>query len=237
MGRSEWHAGMERSTRTHADTHIQYSLTHTVIFRLSHLSAKSAHPHFIKNTHSLSDALLYFIGHCTDWNQLKPFPFTEKYIHHTHTHTHTLITSYFSPTARKCTLTPHCVQEYIGHLIAASTHCSLCNMLQLCGYIALQTEGSPGVTVLSQWTMSTLANASVDSRGQPCESPSLSINFLQYMSISLPYTLSLRVCLPTLPRSLLFLTGAVEWLELGEWRVGCMGVMRVLSHISGSRGM
>lgn len=94
-----------------------------------------------------------------------------------------------------------------------------------------------GVSVLSQWTMSTLANASVDSRGQSCESPSPTMNFLQYMSISLSFTLSLRVCLPTLRGSLLFLTGVVGCLESGDWMVGCMGVMRVLSHISGSRGI
>lgn len=35
MGRSEWHAGMERSARTHAhaDTHMLHSLTHADIFR------------------------------------------------------------------------------------------------------------------------------------------------------------------------------------------------------------
>lgn len=29
MGRSEWHAGMERSAHTHADTHIYCILSHT----------------------------------------------------------------------------------------------------------------------------------------------------------------------------------------------------------------
>lgn len=87
-----------------------------------------------------------------------------------------------------------------------------------------------GVSVLSRWTMSTLANASVDSRGQPCESLFPSLYFLHCMSVS--FCLSCfpqRDCLPSL--------WLVCWLELRAWKAKGMGVICVLSHISGSRGI
>lgn len=59
--------------------------------------------------------------------------------------------------------------------------------------------------------MSTLANASVDSRGQPCESPSPSMNFLQYMSISL-----------SSPEGLFAHSAGVT--PLSDWRGGVIGV-------------
>lgn len=43
-----------------------------------------------------------------------------------------------------------------------------------------------GVSVLSQWTMATLAtNASADTRGQRCKSPSPAMNFIHDTSVSL----------------------------------------------------
>lgn len=137
-----------REVHTHMliHTYTVFCHTHTVILRQTHLSVQiCASSLYEKNTPAVRRSPLFH----RPLRRLKPatsLSFYRNMCTHTyaHAHTNTLITSYFSPTTRKCTLTTHSAGEYIGHLIAASTHCSLCNMLRLCGYIALQTEGSPG---------------------------------------------------------------------------------------------
>lgn len=67
--------------------------------------------------------------------------------------------------------------EYIGHLITACDQCFLCNMLQLCGILHSRVNTLWGQCIVSVNNEHS-ANASVDSRGQYLESPSLATNFL-----------------------------------------------------------
>lgn len=72
-----------------------------------------------------------------------------------------------------------------------------------------------GVSVLSQWTMTTLAtNASADTRGQCCKSPAPAMNFIHDTSISLFLSLLLS------PTWVCFARPGARVTPLTCWRTG-----------------
>lgn len=120
IGRSGWHAGMARSTRTHADTHTYCTFSCSIIFRKT-LKRKNLCILTLLKTHTRHHTLS-FISQASALTETKYNNFPYREICSTNSHTNNIILLSNSHKMYSRTI----VYQHIGCLITTSTHCSLC---------------------------------------------------------------------------------------------------------------